>query len=493
VTLTLGTPGSTTCSPSFFTPRDERFPTHGPAIGEIARRLGRPLMPWQQELADVAYEYHPTTGAFRYNEVDATVPRQSGKTTITLAKKVFRLTKLARDLGPQRSTYTAQSRLKARQKLERDFAELLRASSSFREVPNAKARPTKATEWRMSLNNGSEHIQFGSGSFLQIDAPSRTGGHGDTLDDGTIDEAFAHEDDTIEAGMRPSMATRRNAQLWVISTAGDARSKYLYRKVIAGRAASEADEHGSVCYVEYSAPEDADPGDPATWRTCMPALGITIDEEFIRGEWERAQRKGPEGIDTFRRAYLNQWPDVPVLDDDGPNKSFPADRWPALADPDAARGSSVVFGVATQPDSLWSAIAVSWRRPDGLSHAMLADYRPGTTWVADRVAELRSRWGGRVLVDAASDGLVSDAAKVSQVDRAKADNNLARAVEAGTLRHGNEPALNTAVRSARWRPMGDTRVLDAKGAADISPLRAASLAVHGLTTAPATGGWMVGV
>jgi phage terminase large subunit-like protein len=84
----------------------------------------------------------------------------------------------------------------------------------------------------------SEHIQFGRGSFLQIDAPSRTGGHGDTLDDGTIDEAFAHEDDTVEAGMRPAMATRRNAQLWVISTAGDARSKYLWRKVLAGRAAT---------------------------------------------------------------------------------------------------------------------------------------------------------------------------------------------------------------------------------------------------------------
>jgi hypothetical protein len=42
-------------------------------------------------------------------------------------------------------------------------------------------------------------------------------------------------------------------------------------------------------------------------------------------------------------------------------------------------------------------------------------------------------------------------------------------------------------------PLGDTRVLDAKGSIDISPLRAAALAVHGLTTAPATGGWMVGV
>jgi phage terminase large subunit-like protein len=192
-------------------------------------------MAWQQDAIDVAYEYDPETGLFRYGEADITVPRQSGKTTITLAKKVHRLTVLARLWGPQRSTYTAQTRLKARNKLERDFAELLRSSRSFREVANAKARPQKATEWRLSLNNGAEHIQFGRGNFLQIDAPSRTGGHGDTLDDATIDEAFTHEDDTVEAGMRPSMATRRNPQLWVISTAGDGRSKYLWRKVLAGR------------------------------------------------------------------------------------------------------------------------------------------------------------------------------------------------------------------------------------------------------------------
>src|SRR4051812_20443006 len=111
MTLTAEMPGSTACRPRFFTPRDEQFPTHGGAVGEIARRLGVPLMPWQQDLADVAYEYDPASGLFRYNEIDVTVPRQSGKTTLTLAKKVFRLTALARQLGPQRSTYTAQKRL----------------------------------------------------------------------------------------------------------------------------------------------------------------------------------------------------------------------------------------------------------------------------------------------------------------------------------------------------------------------------------------------
>ncbi len=61
------------------------------------------------------------------------------------------------------------------------------------------------------------------------------------------------------------------------------------------------------------------------------------------------------------------------------------------------------------------------------------------------------------------------------------------------MRHGNEPALNTAVRAARWRPLGDTRTLERKGNADISPLIAVALAFDGLTTARPTGTWMVGL
>jgi hypothetical protein len=319
------------------------------------------------------------------------VPRQSGKTTVTLAKKVWRLTRLARQLGPQRSTYTAQTRIKARLKLERDFADLLRASRAFREVPHSRARPTKATEWRLSMNNGSEHIQFGSGSFLQIDAPSRTGGHGDTLDDGTIDEAFAHEDSRIEDGMRPSMATRRNAQLWVISTAGDARSKYLWRKVLAGRAATDSGDHGGVCYVEYSADEDADPGDPATWWSCMPALGITIDENFVRGEWERAQRKGPEGIDGFRRAYLNQWPEIPVLDESRliVQQRVPMEIWNAASLD--AHPAPAAFFLTTSKDMGFVSVALAGMH-NGRPHVELADHRPNLGWLTGRLRELHDRY-----------------------------------------------------------------------------------------------------
>jgi hypothetical protein len=196
-----------------------------------------------------------------------------------------------------------------------------------------------------------------------------------------------------------------------------------------------------------------------------------------------------ETPDVAARYFLN----LPSEPDGSDVGAFDQVKWAALADESAERGPSPTFGLATAPDRSWSAVCAAWQRPDGHRHVILLDYRPGAAWVPDRVAELRARWGGTVAVDTASRGLVPDAQDLSQAQQAQAHNALADAVEAGTVRHGNEPALNTAVRAARWKPQGDSRVLDRKGGADISPLVAAALAVHGLTTAPASGGWMVGV
>ena len=45
--------------------------------------MGRAFMPWQAQAADVALEVDPATGLFVYSTVGITVPRQSGKTTLT--------------------------------------------------------------------------------------------------------------------------------------------------------------------------------------------------------------------------------------------------------------------------------------------------------------------------------------------------------------------------------------------------------------------------
>src|SRR5439155_8377150 len=101
---------------------------------------------------------------------------------------------------------------------------------------------------------------------------------------------------------RPAMVTRANAQMLVVSTAGtEQRSPFLWEKVQAGRQAAEAGVTEGIAYLEFSAPEDADPGDPQAGRQAIPAMGITIDEATVRGDFQGMPRH------EFQRSFLNQW------------------------------------------------------------------------------------------------------------------------------------------------------------------------------------------
>jgi phage terminase large subunit-like protein len=111
--------------PLFGTPRDYSRETYGHEVAEVAKRLGKPLMPWQRYAADVALEIDPDTGELWYEEVDITVPRQSGKSTLILALMVWRCVIMARRLGRQTVTYLAQKGNAARRKLEREFIPIL--------------------------------------------------------------------------------------------------------------------------------------------------------------------------------------------------------------------------------------------------------------------------------------------------------------------------------------------------------------------------------
>jgi hypothetical protein len=387
--------------PRFGTPRNLARATYGHEVGEVARRLGKPLMPWQQHAADVALEIDPATGDLWYEEVDITVPRQSGKTTLILALLVWRCIRMAHLLGPQTTTYLAQSGKMARRKLEREFIPTLRRARSLQEVPHNRARPVKANEWKPSMNNGSEHVLFGSGSYLQIDAPTEKGGHGDVLDMPVIDEAFAHAGDSVEQAVDAASITRRSPQLYVVSTAGNGRSFYLWGKVRGGRAAVEEGRESRICYLEWSVPDDIDPTDEDAWVTYLPALGHTIPLERLRAKLEKAMRNpdlaeedgDDPGMAGFQRAYLNQWVDIPSQGVAGRPVKLPAAEWAASANdrkPPMAPGNvTVAFDVAI--DGAWSSIAVgggSLAAP----YVEVIEHRQGVGWLPARLVELVEKW-----------------------------------------------------------------------------------------------------
>jgi phage terminase large subunit-like protein len=231
------------------------------------------------------------------------VPRQSGKTTLILALLVHRMLAAA----GQRVTYTAQSRLAARGKLFDTWWPRLRRSPL-----GGMFELTRAT--------GAESLRCRNSSILSLLSGEEASGHGETIDMAVLDEAWALTG-AAEQAVRPAMVTRENAQLVVCSTAGTDRSTFWRSKVDAGRLAVDNGITEGLAYFEWSADPNADIGDPAVWRECMPALGITVSEDTIAADLLVM----PPG--EFRRAYLNQWPD----ETDSGWRVIPRDVWMAGA------------------------------------------------------------------------------------------------------------------------------------------------------------------
>jgi hypothetical protein len=455
-------------------PRRADRPTWGPRVARIAEALGKPLMPWQRQVVDLALEVDPATGRLAYREVRLTVPRQSGKTTLILAKNVWRMADAARLGGRQNLVYVAQTRNKAREKFVDDYLEDLAAA------PRLRGR------WSKRLSNGSESIRWENGSRWGIESTTTKAGHGPTLDVGDIDEAFAQIDDRAEQAMKPAMITRPQPQLWVVSTAGTEDSVYLNDKVTSGREYAAAGVDRGVCYVEWSALEGADPADPVTWWSCMPALGHTVTQEAVAADF------GSMRLAEFSRAYLN-WMRPKAFGE----QVIDAGKWAACQDPVSQMvGAPGVFAVDVSPGAASAAIGAAGYRVDGLPHVEVVDYRAGDEWVVARVVDLRGRWGDHipVLLDPASPAaalipaLVRAGVEPQLVNGrqlAQACAYLKSTVLAGGIRVLPQAPVDRALGSAVTRKLLDAWAWNrGPSAADICPLVAVTLAAWGLSGVP---------
>lgn len=486
----MTTTSTLTCRPRYGTQRTPDRPTLGHAVAEVSRRLGRPLMPWQQYVADVALEIDPLTGLLAYDEIGLTVPRQSGKSMLILAKAVHRASATGFFGQRQRIVYTAQTRNKAREKWEEDYAADLRASKTFRH------------KIQTHFGNGNEHIRFANGSRFGIEANTEKAGHGSTLDEAYIDEAFAQLDNRLEQAFRPAMITRPNTQLCWVSTSGWLdRSPYLLDKVTRGRDQVDMGIREGLAYFEWSAPDDADPEDRTAWRAAMPALGHTITEKAIAAEL----RAMADNVNDFRRAYMNQW----VLKDD-PDTDTIVDlsTWHQLEDIEADRPRPVAFAVSVSADRKWSSIGLAGRRADGDLHVQVIQAGRGTGWVTARLKELVSQWrpvGVAIAPSGPAGSLIApiEAAGITLIkagtrEYAQACGLFVDGVDENTIHHIAQPQLNLAVSSARKVKSGDAYVFDGSDPKiDIAPLRAVALAVYaferGLTAKPKRSGMVVGI
>lgn len=408
-------------------------------------------MGWQRLVADVACELDPETGYPAYREVIVTVPRQSGKTSLFLAWMVHRCVS-PRWSHPQRSVFTAQSGKDARDKWLDEFFPLLKQSE------------LDALVARYNRGMGNEHIAWKTGSILRLGSTSESSGHSKTLHQAVLDEIWHDVDHRREQALRPAMVTQPDAQALVCSTAGTQASTVYNHKVQVGRQATVDDVGHGVAYFEWSAPEDWDPDDEASWWLFMPALGETIQPEAIRAE--RAALDDAE----FRRAYGNR-------PSGATDQIIPPEVWQRACNSAVKPEGALRFGLDVAENRSSAAIAVS----DGESVELVA-HDQGCGWVVDRCNELTREHGGRVAVDFGGPaGVLAD--QIDACDRvqgkqvAQACGDFFDRVVESRIRVRTDGALDAAVEGAVKKAVGDMWVWSRKAStADVTPLMAATLA-----------------
>ena len=413
-------------------------------------------MPWQRYVADVILEIDPLTGRLAYPEFGLTVPRQSGKSILLLAKAVHRASATTFFGSRQKIVYTAQTRHKAREKFEEDFVPDVITSRAF------KGRA------RERMGNGNEHIRFPNGSRFGIEANTEKAGHGSTLDEAYIDEAFAQIDGRLEQAFGPAMITRKNKQLGWVSTAGWLDSSpYLQQKVAAGRAQVEMGIREGLAYFEWSVPDDVDPTDRSAWPSYMPALGHTINEADVAEQLAKAVREGT--LHDFSRAYANRW----VL------KTATAD-W--LVIPRQVWRSRLVAPV--RPEVPAFAVAASWPDADryvigvagragGLLVVQVLPAEAGAGWVIPRLQQLQDEHKPCAIVmrdrgptaalhaEAVKAGLPLVTPWVKESATAfRVFNDVVGPGEPLPLGHFDQPELTAAVADGRRKAAGDGWVWD---------------------------------
>ena len=461
-TLTISKRSSIECRPRWATKRTPSRKTLGHQVAAAAESFGQPLMPWQRLVADIGLELLPGTMIPAYREILITVPRQNGKTTLMLA---FEVQRALGWLKPQGIAYTAQTGKDAREKLLNDQAPLL----------ENKNHAISAGVSQVLRGIGNEAIIFRTGSRIFILNSGEDSGHGKTLDLGVIDESFADEDDRREQAMLPAMLTRPSAQILNISTMGTEKSAYLNRKVDMGRDVVARGITEGMAYFEWSADEDADIDDPATWYSCMPALGHTITEDVVR----HARLTMTEG--DFRRAMCNQR----TISEE---RVIPAALWNDACGDTVTPDGKFALGLDVNPERSAAAIGIA----DDQGRAELVEFHPGLGWVVKRAAEISKKWDAPVVLDtygpAASltTELEAEGVEVKGLttrEYAQACASFYDGIADGKVSMRRNADLDLAAAAARRRQTGDTWVWGRKDVGeDISPLIAVNLAYAGAQT-----------
>lgn len=209
-------------------------------------------------------------------------------------------------------------------------------------------------------SHGQEKIEIlegpAKGARVMFIARTKVGGLGFSADRLILDEAMTISPESYQA-LLPTLISRPNPQVWLTGSAVDQRIHIGCEQFAGLRWRAMNSEPGKrLCYLEWSAPDDAPMDEREYWWMSNPGGGIRITEEDIEAEYESFIAAGGERAFGVQRLGIGDWPLLGAA-----RSAIPQERWRNLGD--------------AEPEFSGDSVLALYRAPEGGSWAIAAAQR----------------------------------------------------------------------------------------------------------------------
>ena len=318
--------------------------TRGGEVAEFAKKIGKPLLPWQQLIMDDLCAVDDIGKFIRRSNLLLTA-RQSGKSHVARMRCLAGLF-----VFNEANILIMSSKMKMSMKSFDMMVQIIEENEWL--VAQLKGGSVQKGIRRA---NGSERILLENGHMLEVAAATADGVRGFTCDVLWLDELGNVTPDAMDAAKSVTLA-RPNSQRIYTSNAGSSDSTVLNTM----RDKAQYKPPKSFGYYEYSAPENCDVMDRSGWAAANPSLGILIDESSIE------EIIATTDINSVRRETLCQFVSG------GTASPWTPGSWEAAKDPNLAMtpGPITMFAFDVDPHTKKTASLVCGQLRDDLSIAL---------------------------------------------------------------------------------------------------------------------------
>jgi len=439
----------------------------GDAAVDLAASFGLVLDPWQQLVLRDALGVgdRPTsTGGRRWKcfEVGLVCSRQNGKGAVLEARELAG----ALLFGEQLIVHSAHEFKTAKEAMRRLEMLLSQAGEPY----------------RANRSHGEESLEFKrTGARVMFQTRTKAAGRGLSGDLIILDEAMILSSDAVGA-LLPTLSARPNPQLWYTGSAVDQQvhANGVVFASVRERGLSGDDE--SLCWLEWSADDEADLDDPATWCVANPGIGYRITVDHVRAE-HRALLHQPK-VFAVERCGVGDWPSLTDA-----VSEIPVDEWERLAVKSPKLVGPRTLAVHRSRDRrVWS-VAAAQRTADNRVHIEVSPMSEGShTDVAEYLVDRVAAWNPVALtLDRRSAAMVLEPLLLdagieptvtNSVDLALACGGFLDDVLAGLVSHSGQLVLAAGVAGAVKRDLPGGGFAWDEGADGVAtaPLVAATLA-----------------